>query len=632
MVFDLKKLVHVFRFLTTHFLVVCVMAWIAKLFYVAYLHPAFLWDGISVWFQSIWYGLPMDLSLAGYALIPAFFMYIGVPFPAHKGWFLSFYSLLGLIMMVVNSIDVLLYSEWESRINSLAFFYTEFNQSPAQSVSFNEIVIFVVSCILSFTVFFVLLFYLVLWITRPNVTPTPNFTRKRALIFKLLLVPFVAALSLVLIRGGVGKSTINHSRVSFSEVNLNNQAAVNPLWNALFFTLQYQEQSELSSKLTQASDLIDLLPRDSLFMRADPIYPSLSSQIHPNILFVILEGFSSKMLEPHSFWYLNGISSLAEQGFKFSHLYASGTRTDIGLCALLTGTPSPSGLSYLSDPDRLNLLPRILKMHPLQDYTSRFLYGGDIHFANLKSLIKHIGFDSYKDQNDFELSLSKSGSWGLHDAYLYRELKQEIEASSSQTPWFISALTLSSHAPYDVPGSIKGEPKTHKIKRAYEYADSCLYDFVKWFSKHPAYDNTILIITSDHGRNLYLNNQSFLDPYKFHIPFVILGGALNPAYKAQSMNRIIGQTSVIPWLFANINRMDSASMPFKFYQDPNIDPNYAVYFHNNGVGVVTKDTFFNVYEEKKQHIKTSERRNWSDIVNIGLSYEHYVIKKYFGSD
>src|SRR3546814_11284670 len=78
------------------------------------------------------------------------------------------------------------------------------------------------------------------------------------------------------------------------------------------------------------------------------------------------------------------LDALAETSWNFTRAYATGTRSVRGLEAVVAGFPptvSDAALRLSGAQSNFFTLAQVLKQH---GYRSRFIYGGESHFDNLK--------------------------------------------------------------------------------------------------------------------------------------------------------------------------------------------------------------------------------------------------------
>ena len=148
-------------------------------------------------------------------------------------------------------------------------------------------------------------------------------------------------------------------------------------------------------------------------------------------------------------------------------------------------------------------------------------------------------------------------------------------------------LSLSSHEPFIVPMEpvFKGEDESSKFLNSCYYADKSLGEFIREAKKKEWWNNTLIIITADHGHR-FPNPNELKDKERFKIPMLWLGGAIAkqdtiiPTFGVQTdiANTLLNQFGEHPsdFIFSkNLMAQDSKS--------------FALYVFNNGFGYVTPD-------------------------------------------
>ena len=192
----------------------------------------------------------------------------------------------------------------------------------------------------------------------------------------------------------------------------------------------------------------------------------------PNILILVLESFSSYLIGP-----LGGDSLVTpnfnryvNEGILFTNFYASGTRTDKALPAILNGYPAQPAQSIIKEPKKSQSLPSLVKIFIGRGYNSSFWYGGEINFANFNSFVISQGFNEIITKNNFDPE-NYNSKWGVHDHVLFEAFKDSMRVVKE--PFFRVLLTLSSHEPFEVPMDpvFKGTDDLTKYKNSVFYAD-----------------------------------------------------------------------------------------------------------------------------------------------------------------
>jgi len=328
---------------------------------------------------------------------------------------------------------------------------------------------------------------------------------------------FLAALMIVPIRGSFGVAPINTGAAYFSNSLFANNAAVNPLWNLAYSMKRSgieEGQYRFVSEDVAEEQFADLMQQSGEFE------PLLNTR-QPDIVVVLLEGFSAQAIES-----LGGapitknLEKLKKEGVFFDNIFATSFRSDYGMVGVMAGYPGIPGYSIMQYPDKsrkLSFIPQKLKNAGYNDLN--FIYGGDMAFKNLKSLITLAGFDDVVDIDDFPVE-NRGQKWGVHDEFTFRKFASMIEESES--PAFNFMFTLSSHEPFDVP-----------MERVYEndyfnsvhYTDSCLGEFVDEMKEKNLWDNSLIVLIADHGVT-GPEKLGYTDARRYRIPMLWTGGAL----------------------------------------------------------------------------------------------------------
>ena len=392
------------------------------------------------------------------------------------------------------------------------------------------------------------------------------------------------ALLVVTIRGGVGVSTMNIGRAYFSGNMFLNQSAINPAFN-LFYSLSHQEKEDIHYNFLNDEDAkaaFATLREDS----TDTEFPRLLNTNRPNIILIVLESFSAKVIAP-----LGGLhdvtpnlNRLSSEGIFFTNFKANSFRTDRGLISLLSGTPSLPTTPLMKFPTKLNRLPSISGSLKQQGYDLSMLYGGDINFANMRQYFVCSGFENIASEENFPIT-DRLTKWGAPDHITFPYLYESI-CNQQKHPFMKMFLTLSSHEPFDVPTRKFDVPYLNAI----HYTDSCLGHFIDQLKKLPVWKNTLVILMPDHSV-LYPKTMQNQDPERYRIPMLWLGGAIRQPMK---IDTLAAQSDLAATLLA---QMDVQAKGFKFSRNflKKSTPKCTYFSYINGFGFLTKDNAY-VYD------------------------------------
>ena len=131
-----------------------------------------------------------------------------------------------------------------------------------------------------------------------------------------------------------------------------------------------------------------------------------------------------------------------------------------------------------------------------------------------------------------------------------------MDDKASNHPQFISILSTTNHLPWVIPSEYRNQiPNypTHKkdfeiAKRTMKYVDNALQDFFNNAQNKDWFDDTIFIITADHGLSIY--KEHINDPRNARIPFIIYNSRLEP----KEMEKIVSQIDILPTLLDLIDK------------------------------------------------------------------------------
>jgi len=521
---------------------------VGKLVFLAWFYPQTFALPFTTTLGILLHGLRMDAAATAYlAMVPFLLVLCSTVLPWRRVRPFLFWWTAPLIFFIagLTAGDLDLYREWGYRIDATWLQYLSTPTEMGASIASQPLwALFLVIGVLT---------ALGLWAFRKWVLPPADAMPERSL---LAIPPILVALALlgVASRGGVQLAPINQSTVYFSASDFANQAAINVAWN--FFNGVYRKDQSKRNPYVVMPDSVARAVRDSLVGGQDTLPPTrrLLRVRRPNIILIVWEGFSAKTIGA-----LGGIAdavpeidSLSRTGVLFDRFYASGNRTDKGVGAVLSGYPPLQNTSILKEPRKYVGLPGIARTLDSAGYATEFLYGGELAFDNLRAFILTNGFSKIVDKQSFPPS-SWNSKWGAHDHVLFQRML--ADADSAKAPFFLTALTLSSHEPYDipVPFAFGDSTKLAKYLSSLHYVDSALGNFVREASTRPWWDSTVVIILADHGNRLPVVDLTS-DAYReetHHIPLLWIGGAL--AQHGLRLHDLGDQTDLGPTILAQLD-------------------------------------------------------------------------------
>jgi len=376
--------------------------------------------------------------------------------------------------------------------------------------------------------------------------------------YKILVVTCALLITIMGARSSFGHRPLNPALVSFSTDHLLNDLTLNSGYSLAFAIKQMQlenSSSEYYGDLPQEKMLRIIKHNTNTPLSAfnDANYPTraikkATYQGKPKNIVILLQeslgarfvgGLGGLPLTPN-------LDALMNDGWNFTNLYATGTRSVRGIEAIITGfTPTPSRSVVKLDKSQREFftIARLLKNN---GYQTQFIYGGESHFDNMKSFFLGNGFEDIVDLEDFE-KVEFEGSWGASDEDLYNQAHIELEKlQQHKNPFFSLVFTSSNHSPFEYPdGKISPFDKDKNTRNnAAKYADYALGQFMKKAKNSSYWQDTIFLIVADHDSRVA--GASLVPIDHFRIPGVIIGNDISPA----DDNRLVSQIDLAPTLLS----------------------------------------------------------------------------------
>ncbi|MEO7065298.1 MAG: LTA synthase family protein [Rhodanobacter sp.] len=381
------------------------------------------------------------------------------------------------------------------------------------------------------------------------------------------------ALLFLTARGTLDHRPLNASMVAFSDDSMVNSLPLNSLYNVI-------NAIRGMSNERSAADVYAHMPEPEMQQivrhaagldgaMLDPKFPSMHHQqasttpAKPLNLVIIMEEslgaqyigtLGGQKLSPQ-------FDALAKQGWLLARTYATGTRSVRGLEAVTTGfLPTPAE-AVLKQPRAQHGFFTIAGLLGEFGYHTRFIYGGEAHFDNMKSFFLGNGFDEVIDQPKFEIKPTFVGSWGASDEDMFNELHHRLMQDGDK-PNFTLAFSVSNHTPWEYPaGRIQATQPLASVENTVRYADWSIGQFFAKAKQSPYWNHTVFLVVADHDSRVF--GASLVPVTHFHIPALILGAGV-PVKRDESivsqidlaptLLSLIGISSVNPMLGADLTR------------------------------------------------------------------------------
>lgn len=511
------------------------------------------WDRVSAVqdFWRIWLGgLRIDLAMLGMlAALPLFLSpWLGHS-PRATRWTAIWFRVCWLLLAIMEAATPQFLAEYDTRPNRLFFIYLVYPEEVL-SMLWTGYKLSVGGAIIGVAA--------MLWIGFKLFPLNALPDARRAWGWRPVLSVVFAALAFISIRGTLQHRPINPSTVAFANDAMVNALALNSFYSVTYAAYRMKDERSAESLYgDMAPEEAIAIVRTTADLPATPDNPaiptlhrqqaSLTVDKPRNLVLIVEESLGAQFVGSLGGQNLTPeLDALAQEGWFFTRTYATGTRSVRGLEALTTGFPPTPAEAVVKMPNAQTGFFTLAELLGRQGYGSRFLYGGEAHFDNMRGFFLGNGFDEVVDLPRFSTKPEFVGSWGASDEDMFKELDHLLMQQRGK-PEFILAFSVSNHSPWEYPeGRIPpdGEPDT--VENTVRYADWALGRFFETARTRPYWDDTVFLVVADHDARVY--GATDIPVERFHIPALILGGSIAP----RTDDRLISQIDLPPTLLSLI--------------------------------------------------------------------------------
>ncbi|MEZ4484639.1 MAG: LTA synthase family protein [Syntrophotaleaceae bacterium] len=497
--------------------------------------------------KSFWVGARFDLAISSYLLMPLLLL---LALLRRRRLLLVGFITLVSGMLFMGLAEAEFYREFESRFNNLVFEYVGHPKIVAGMIWDGYPVVRYVLFWLALAGILVgsvrLLNRWLLQRQQPTETPRHNLLRIMGTVAALTLMVFFS-------RGGFGHSPLRWGDAFFCEAPFANHLALNGMftlgrsaWDKIYAkqavwakalpageALQItRDMITLPGEVSLASEDYPLLRRQQdaagmSHMRSEPGKQPL------NVVVILMESFSARFvgalgadqgLTPE-------FDRLAEQGVLYERAFSSGTHTHQGVYSSLTSFPNLPGYEYLMKMMEANQefsgLPTVLDRH---GYQTLFLYNGLFSWDNKEGFFRQHGIRRFIGTEDYQNPTFVDPVWGVSDHDVFARANAEFRDMAEKGPFMGVVLTLSNHAPFNLPeplpfARIETGSDLDGRYNGMRYADWALGEFFRQASQESYFENTLFVITGDHG----FASPPMITPMqlsRFHVPLLFYAPGL----------------------------------------------------------------------------------------------------------
>lgn len=349
----------------------------------------------------------------------------------------------------------------------------------------------------------------------------------------------------------------------FNVTGITGNAKLYPLYQPLtirrFATkvLHMQVNREAGFKLSSSESSLN-------YPQKQPVFNPGSSRDY-NIVVVVIDGLRFDMLDDEV---MPNLTAFAKENIVYTEHYSGGNGTRFGMFSLLYGIHGSYWHTFLAQRRSPVLLDTLMD----KGYDFTILSSTRLAFPELRKTAFINMPDRIKDTYSAKTTIQK------RDELLTKDFEDYLETRSLQRPFFAFLYYNSSHEPFVYPEEftrfspvLKGEINYFRdvekskvpllrnmYKNAVYFEDHLLGKVIRSLKGKRLLDNTIVVITGDHGEEFFENgfwgHTSSFDDYQLKTAFVMH----YPGIGHRVVRRISSHHDLVPTLMESLGCVSPA--------------------------------------------------------------------------
>lgn len=477
---------------------------IARLLFFIYNHSLLGVDSIGEFFKLSYYGIAFDTTAILYMNL-VFILFSILPFfintsRAYQRIMFYIYFVFNLLAYALNFVDFIYYRYTFTRTTKAVW-----DSLKDETNGVNMFFRFLISYWHVYLLFFLCAALWIYLYKKVKIKHEVKPVRKSAyLLYSLIGIVVFGLLSIGGIRGGDFKKSTRPINMVDASRHVKKIEQADLVLNTPFAFIR-------TFNVNSFQKVSYNLPKDYIEQTIQPIKQySNHSKSRPNIVVFITESMGREYLGsfnkdlgiPNYESYTPFLDSLAQHSLIFTNAYANGTKSIHGMSSVLSGIPSFKDAFTSSSYSKQNIHSLVSTLKEM-GYDTSFFHGapnGSMGFLGYSNIL---GFDHYYGMTEYGNDADFDGSWGIWDEPFFQFMRKTLD--KKQQPFFATMFSVSSHEPYAVPKKYKDKfPKGHvPMHQAVGYTDYAFKTFFEAAKKESWFNNTIFVITADHGNQIY---------------------------------------------------------------------------------------------------------------------------------
>ncbi|WP_077685082.1 LTA synthase family protein [Tessaracoccus aquimaris] len=272
---------------------------------------------------------------------------------------------------------------------------------------------------------------------------------------------------------------------------------------------------------------------------------------HKNLVVITLESHRATSTLPETRQSVTPVmDALAQSAIRPERGYAVLPHTSKALTAVTCGiSPALDSENSEADPGSLpaKCLPELLGE---QGYSSAFFQSATENFERRRGTVANFGYQDFTPVDEMSpIGFRRVNYFGYEDDIMLDPARKWLVAHSGQ-PFMLGMLTVTGHHDYALEGfdliDFVDDPLLNKYLNGIHYQDQFVGHVLDMFKELGLYDNTVFVITGDHGEGfgehrVFQHDNTIYDE-GLRIPYLII----DPSKEGKLIEGPANQLAVLP--------------------------------------------------------------------------------------
>lgn len=248
-----------------------------------------------------------------------------------------------------------------------------------------------------------------------------------------------------------------------------------------------------------------------------------SSGVQRNVVVVVLETFDTQIVEDEQRFAatMPALHALQSSALVYARHYTPWPFSSKALWSLVCGHPP-----VLNGTIGMRLIPtQDCRGWPQQladaGYATWAGYSGNLKYDRMGEFFQAQGFQTTWDRTRADSDRFEAFSWGIDDRALFAAFEEWL-GNQEDGPFAVLLIPINSHNPFWTPGSTF-EGFDDPYRNAFRYQDHLLEGLVTYLHERGLWNNTVLVITGDHGRRESRGTTGAMEEARYLTPLFAFG-------------------------------------------------------------------------------------------------------------